>query len=373
MLNKENIFVTKSFLPSFEDYSSYVKGIFENGCLTNNGPLVQKLELQLKNLLKIDNFCFLTNGTIALQFAIKTILSNSNKNCSKREIITTPFTFIATSSSVLWENCSPIFADILPNSFTIDPVKVEKLINENTVAILATHVFGIPCKVDELELISKNTNIPIIYDAAHAFGVRYKNQSIFNFGDISTVSFHATKIFHTIEGGACICNDKKNDQKIRQYRNFGMSDGEIVDIGINGKQSEFNAAMGLSLIQYLPQIISKRKNITELYLSNLNLYSPLNVIDKELVEYNYAYMPIVFNSESQLLNVFSALKENNIFPRRYFYPSLDSVKRINPFYTNESECEISNDISRRIACIPLYPSLDLNVVESIIEIINENV
>jgi dTDP-4-amino-4,6-dideoxygalactose transaminase len=342
--------VTKSYLPSQEEYNEYLKGIWQRVHLTNHGPLVVELEEKLKEFLGVKHLFFLNNGTIALQIAIKALDLQG-------EIITTPFSYVATTSCIVWENCKPVFADIHPETYCLNPSEIEKKITENTVAIMATHVYGNPCNLEAIEKIAKKYRIKVIYDAAHAFGVKYKDTSVLNYGDISTLSFHATKLFHTIEGGAIVTNDDNLAHKISYMRNFGHNGSEdFWGVGINGKTSEFNAAMGLCILPKVNEIIAKRRLLSEKYdkmLTNLGLVKPL--IDSK-VFYTYSYYPIIFKSEKDLLNVKKILNASNIYPRRYFYPSLNTLN-----YVDNDKMPISEDISTRVLCLPLY--YDLKEVE----------
>lgn len=278
--------VTKPFLPPKEEYYAYIDQVWKRNWLTNHGPLVNELELKLKEYLGLEHLLFLTNGTVALQIAIKALEL-------KGEIITTPFSYVATSSSIVWENCKPVYVDIEEGSLNIDPAKIEEAINENTSAILATHVYGNPCEVEKIQEIAGRHNLHVIYDGAHAFGVKLSNKSIFEFGDISTISFHATKLFHTTEGGAVITPKADRLKKMAYLRNFGHEGPEkFVELGINGKNCEFHAAMGLCNLKYINDIIERRKELTAYYdlkIKNLN-------VKKQLIhpgtEYNYAYYPI---------------------------------------------------------------------------------
>lgn len=357
----DKIFVTKSFLPPQNEYLELVDKIWNNGQLTNQGPLLKELEYKLKTFLSVSNLHYLTNGTIAIQLAFKALGIESG------EIITTPFSYVATTSSILWERCTPVFVDIEADNYCIDTSQIEAAITDKTKAILAVHVFGYPCEVKKIDQIAKKYNLKVIYDGAHAFGSYYLGQSLLNYGDISTVSFHATKIFHTIEGGACIVNDKKISDNLELIKRFGHNFDEHLVLGINGKQSEFHAAMGLAVLPYFQQILKVRKQISERYdfLLDKKLKTPLKVHG---LEYNYAYYPILFRSESELLNVFSELNKNMIFPRRYFYPSLNKLS----YLENSVTCHISEDISSRIACLPLYTDLSLQNVDHICQIINDN-
>ena len=280
------------------------------------------------------------------------------------EIITTPFSYVATTSSILWERCTPVFVDIEPHNFTIDVSKIEQAITPKTRAIMPVHVFGYACDVEAIKQIADKYNLQVIYDAAHAFGSRYKGQSLASYGDISTLSFHATKLYHTIEGGACIVKNKEIADKLELIKRFGHEKDHHVCLGINGKQDEFNAAMGLVNLHHLSEIITKRKHLCELYDSLLQGKVRRPQPQSEL-DYNYAYYPIVFKSEEELLKIFAALNSQEIFPRRYFYPSLNTL----PYLEHKSSCPVSEDISSRIACLPLYPDLKDDEVEAICRII----
>jgi len=352
--------VTKTFLPDQEIYLEYVRGIWERGYLTNNGPLLQQLESQLKEYLEVDHLYFCGNGTIVLQIAIKALEISG-------EVITTPFSYCATSNAILWEKCVPVFVDIDKNTFNIDPELIEASITPATTAILATHVYGNPCDVEKIEEIARKHNLKVIYDAAHAFGVTYKNKSLLSYGDISTCSFHATKVFHTIEGGALISNHPELDEKLSLLRAFGHQGDESYHFaGINGKNSEFHAAMGLCNLPLVPEIISARKEVFDAYDSQLNWDLLERPVKNKDTVYNYAYYPVVFSSEQVLKDVLEALREQEIIPRRYFYPSLNTL----PFMPRQIACPVSENISERVLCLPLYVGLPLTDVERISAIIN---
>lgn len=335
--------VTKPFLPPQKEYDNYTNQIWQRNWLTNNGPLVNELELKLKKYLNLDHLLFTSNGTIALQMAIKALGLNG-------EIITTPFTYIATTSSIVWENCTPVFVDIDASSLTIDPEKIEAKITKNTSAILATHVYGIPCDIDKIEDIAKKYKLKVIYDGAHAIGTTYKGKSLLAFGDITTLSTHATKLFQTIEGGCVVTNNSALLKNLAYLRNFGHDGPDKYNgVGINGKNSEFHAAMGLCNLPYIPQILDKRKDDCERYDSWL--------LDKEIkrptipkeTNYNYSYYPVIFKSEEITLKVFNELQKHEIFARRYFYPSLTKLN-----YVKAEEMPVCDDISARVLCLPLY-------------------
>jgi len=307
--------VTKTFLPPLEVYTHYLEGIWERGHLTNYGPLVYELEEKLKTYLGVKHFFFVNNGTLALQIAIRAL-------DLKGEIITTPFSYVATTSSIAWEQALPIFADINPQSFTIDPVAIESAITEQTTGILATHVYGIPCAVESIEKIAGQHKLKVIYDAAHAFGVEINGKGIAGFGDISTLSFHATKLFHTVEGGGLATDNDEVAHRISYMRNFGHKGQEdFWGMGINAKNSEFHAAMGLSIYPHIQEIISRRKEQSIVYDSELG------ILEKQIqrpilptgIQYNFAYYPVVFESEKRLLQIRDALNASYIYPRRFFY------------------------------------------------------
>jgi dTDP-4-amino-4,6-dideoxygalactose transaminase len=352
--------VTKTFLPPIEEYQALLKGVWEREWVTNNGQLVQSLEANLREYLSIKNLWFTSNGTVPIQLALKALNI-------KGEVITTPFSYVATSNAILWENCQPVYVDINKDDFCINADLIEAKITNKTEAILATHVYGFPCDVVKIEAIAKKHNLKIIYDAAHTFGVELFGQSLLSFGDISTCSFHATKVFHSIEGGAIIIKDETLAEQIYWQRQFGHKGDIYKYLGINAKNSEMHAAMGLCVLPKVQNIIAKRKAISELYDSLLNwniLFKPNSKFD---IKYNYAYYPILFESENQMQNVISALHKNDIIPRRYFYPSLNTL----PFSKGEI-CVISEDICARVLSIPLFYDLQDQSVIDIATIINNN-
>lgn len=355
------ITVTKTYLPPIEEYISCLHKIWESGWVTNHGAMVQKLEAELARFLDVPHLQFVSNGTIALQIAIKAL-------DLKEEIITTPFSYVATVGSILWENCEPVFADIEQKTFCIDADKIESAITKRTSAILATHVYGYPCDVHKIDAIAKKHNLKVIYDGAHAFGVKINNQSVFNFGDISTVSFHATKLFHTVEGGAIISRSDELNKKISLYRAFGHEGEEYFSIGINGKNSEFHAAMGLCNLPYVEPIIKKRKELSERYdalLAGLKLKFPEK---SENILYNFAYYPVIFENENALMRIKNLLAENQIFTRRYFFPPLNKL----PYLKEQQRCDVAENIASRVLCLPLYPQLTLEEADTIGRLIKSN-
>lgn len=353
--------VTKTFFPPIDIYAEYLQRIWRNEWLTNRGELVLELEKEITKYLSVSNIIIMNNGTIPLQIALK-ILGNGG------EIITTPFSYIATTSSIIWENCTPVFVDIHPEFLSIDEEKIERAITKKTTTILATHVFGNPCNIEKIDSIAKKFNLSVIYDGAHCFGVNYLGKSIFDFGDVTTCSFHATKLFHTGEGGALFCNDEDLRHKMYYSHNFGHNGPlKFHGLGINGKISELQAAMGLAVLPFLPEIISNRANIVKLYNENLNFKNIKKLKLRDQVEWNYSYYPVIFDTESTLLSVQKDLNDTAIFPRRYFFPSLNTIS-----YVSGESCPISESIASRVMCLPLYNDLSNQDVEKIIEIINSN-
>jgi len=357
-----NINVTQPFLPPYEEFQAYMKKIWERNWLTNNGPLLNELELKLKEHLQVDHLLFLSNGTIALQIAIHALDLQG-------EIITTPFSYVATTSSIVWEKCRPVMVDIFPETLNINTKEIEQAITDKTSAILGVHVFGNPCDVDAIEKIAAKHNLPVVYDAAHAFGTIYKGRSLLSYGDISTCSFHATKLYHTIEGGAVITPKADLLKRMALMRNFGhITVDEFAEVGINGKNSEVHAAMGLCNLKYLRQILTVRRKLSERYkekLEGLPLSYQKITLD---TQYNYSYFPIIFEDESMLMKVLKQLNLNSIYPRRYFFPSLSAL----PYITGQIT-PIAENISRRILCLPLYHSLSDEVVDMICRIIKRSI
>jgi len=352
--------VTKTFFPPLEDYQIQVQRIWNNQWLTNNGELFKELSIKLKQYLGVNNILPMTNGTLPIQIALKIVGGNS-------EIITTPFSYVATTSSIVWENCTPVFVDIDPDHLTIDETKIEAAITSKTTAILATHVYGNPCNVEAIDKIARKHNLKVIYDAAHCFGVEYKGKSIFNYGDISTCSFHATKIFHTGEGGALFCNDTELFHQLFYSHNFGHNGPEkYYGLGINAKMSELQAAMGLSVLPHINTIFKERKRVCDYYDNTLSFNHFKKIKIRENTKWNHSYYPIIFNSVELLVNALEKLATENIFPRRYFYPSLEEL----PYVNSELKCTVAKDIAVRVICLPLYTSIknsDLNRIVTVLE------
>ena len=351
--------VTKPFLPPQQVYQHYLDGIWKRSWLTNMGPLASDLELKLKDTLKVNHLLFVTNGTVALQMAIKAL-------DLKGEIITTPFSFVATTSAIVWEHCTPVFVDIDEHSLNIDADKIEDAITPETTAILATHVYGNPCDVEKIEAIAKKHQLKVIYDAAHAFGVEVNGRSVFEYGDISTCSLHATKLYHSVEGGLVVTKDAALLKRLAYMRNFGFDGPEsFADLGINGKNSEYHAAMGLANLKYLEMIHHKRKELTARYDEKLKNLKARRPAWHSASENNFAYYPLVFDSEELMLQCVELLKLNEIFTRRYFYPSLATSLP----YVKPQDLPLTDDISKRVLCLPLYYDLTLEEVDLICRLI----
>ncbi|MFD0933339.1 DegT/DnrJ/EryC1/StrS family aminotransferase [Psychroflexus salinarum] len=353
--------VTKTFFPPIEDYQKHLERIWDNQWLTNNGELYKELSQKLQDYLGANHIIPMTNGTLPIQIAL-------NAYANQGEVITTPFSYVATTASIVWEKCTPVFVDIHPEYLTIDETKIEAAITDKTTAILATHVYGNPCAVEEIEAIAKKHNLKVIYDAAHCFRVTYKGQSIFNYGDVSTCSFHATKLFHTGEGGALFCQDKQIYHEMFYRHNFGHDGPEKYHgLGLNAKMSELQAAMGLSVLPYMQEIISERRRVCKYYDQHLDfsLLSKLQL--REGTDWNYSYYPVIFKTETELLNIKTNLENNNINPRRYFFPSLEELP-----YIQSSNCQIAKDIGERVMCLPLYVDLKDADLYRIVDIINSN-
>jgi len=357
--------VTKSYIPSVDDYNVYLKQIWQAGQLTNNGPLCRQLENDIACYLGVANLELVTNGTLAIQLAIKALNLQG-------EIITTPYSYVATTSSILWEGCEPVFVDIEDRTFCINPDLIEAAITEKTTAILATHVYGYPCDVVKIQQIADKYQLKVIYDAAHAFGVRFAGKSLLQYGDCSTLSFHATKLFHTAEGGAVICQDAVVAKRVFLMKKFGhIGEDDYLDIGINAKMSELHAAMGLCVLPKVNDIIAYRKECSSWYdeqLEDCFLQRPIAPAD---LEYNYAYYPVIFPTHEVMMRVRQALVDNDIGPRRYFYPSLNTLPFLKPEL--KRACPVSEGISSRVICLPLYVGLSRAEVEFICDLIKRQV
>lgn len=358
MSAKKPIYVTQPTLAPLEDVTNLLQGVWESGVMTHNGPLVQRFEKEFAEFSGLKQAVAVSNGTIAIQMAIRALEL-------KGEIITTPFTFVATVNAILWEGCTPVFADIDPETLNIDPSKIEDKITSNTVAIMPVHVFGNPCDVEAIQYIAEKHKLKVIYDAAHAVGVNYKGKSLFRYGDISATSFHATKMLNTAEGGGCITDNDEWDAKLRAIRFFGYNEKkDVVCNGFNGKMTEVHAAIGLANLRYLQRALNDRKHKYAIYREQLEAAAHLS-FQKINENCNYSYFPVVLPSEAITLRIQTALTEAGYVPRRYFWPSVNTYTELIAY----QPCPISEDIANRVLCLPLYYSLQVDVIEKIIEVI----
>jgi dTDP-4-amino-4,6-dideoxygalactose transaminase len=362
-LQREPIMVTRATLPPLEEYIGYLEQIWSSHLLTNNGPLVRKLEDQLRDYLGSPHLWFVNNCTTALQITIKALGLQG-------EIITTPFSYVATTGVILWENCIPVFVDIRPGDLTIDPEQIEAAITPRTCAILATHVYGFPCDVAAIEAIARRHGLKVIYDAAHAFGCRLDGRPLAAYGDVSCFSFHATKAFHTTEGGAIVVNgDPGLAERVRLMRAFGHQGDDHRFLGVNGKNSEFHAAMGLCNLPRFATNLALRRIQHDGY-SRLLAGSPLRLPRPQAkdLSYNYAYFPVLLPDELAVLRSLSSLAQLDIHPRRYFYPSLNRVP-----YVNGRDCPISEQASKTVLCLPMSEQVTSVLQETIIDtLLREN-
>jgi len=360
-MNNKPVYVTQPSLPPLNEYTDLLQNIWQSGILTHNGPMVQRLEQELCSTLTVKNFVAVTNGTIALQMAIKALQL-------KGEIITTPFSWIATISAIKWEDCTPVFCDIDADTLNIDPEKIEALITDNTVAIMPVHVFGTPCDIAAIKIIADKYNLKVIYDAAHAIGSTYNDKSLLEYGDISATSLHGTKLLNTAEGGGCITQDNELYEKLKRIRFFGHDDNkDIIEDGFNGKMTEVHAALGIANLKYYSHVLQDRKDKYSYYKEHLSNSKELSFQKIKIGESNYSYFPLIFQSEEILLKIEKLLNNQEIYPRRYFYPSLNSYKKI----VDYTPMPISESIAKRILCLPLYLNLEYEQLDEIINIINK--
>lgn len=362
------IYVTQPYLPPLEEFIPYLEKIWNNKVLTNGGPFHQQLEEALCNYLGVEYISLFTNGTIALVTALQALRVTG-------EVITTPYSFVATSHSLLWNGIKPVFVDIDPNTLNLDPAKIEAAITPQTTAIMPVHCYGHPCDTDAIQKIADNYNLKVIYDAAHAFGVQDAGGSVLRHGDLSVLSFHATKVFNTFEGGAIVCPDAKSKQRIDHLKNFGFVDEvTVVAPGINGKMSEFNAAMGLLQLKYIDKNIVQRKVIDLLYRERLKDVKGISCLqDSDEQVANYSYFPILVEAKYPLSRegLFHKLKEQGINARRYFYPLISDF----PMYRGLASAHAGNlpvakNAAEKIICLPIYPELDVENQERIMSIIS---
>lgn len=367
---EERIYVTQPALPPLEEFTEYLKQIWESKILTNNGPFHQQFEKELAEYLGVKYLSLFSNGTLALVTALQALRITG-------EVITTPFSFVATTHALWWNNIKPVFVDIEPEYFTLDPDRIESAITPQTTAILPVHVYGNPCKVDAIQKIADTYGLKVIYDSAHAFGVRINDNSILNYGDLSVLSFHATKTFNTFEGGAIVCHDEKMKKRIDFLKNFGFADEvTVVGPGINAKMNEFQATLGIVQLKHIDEYILKRKAIAELYRKELGGIKGIKVLnDIEGVRHSYTYFPVLIDEKEYGMSrdeVYEILKKHNIYSRRYFYPLISTF----PIYKGLESSKPSNipestKISESVICLPIYPNLEKFHIENVSQIIRK--
>lgn len=367
-LNKP-IYVTQPFLPPLEEFQPYLEKIWESKWLTNGGPFHQELERKLARYLGVKHLSLFANGTLALVTALQALRITG-------EVITTPFSFVATAHSLLWNGIKPVFVDIHSETFNIDPEKIEAAITPHTTAIMPVHVYGRPCDVEKIQKIADTYGLKVIYDAAHAFGVSYKGKSLLGHGDLSAMSFHATKVFNTFEGGALICHDAKMKQRIDDLKNFGFHDEvTVVAPGINAKMNEMQAALGLLQLKYISKAIDRRREIDSIYRRHLSkvkgIFCPLLPVD---TVYNFAYFPILIEKKYSLSRdeLYERLHQHGVFPRRYFYPLISEF----PMYrglpsASRYNLPVSEGVANKVLCLPIYPALKIEDQQYIIEVIRQ--
>ena len=364
------IYVTQPQLPPLEEFIPYLEQIWENKILTNGGPFHQQLEKALCEYLGVEHIALFTNGTIALVTALQALRVTG-------EVITTPYSFVATSHSLLWNGIKPVFVDIDPNTLNLDPAKIEAAITPQTTAIMPVHCYGHPCDVEAIQKIADTYNLKVIYDAAHAFGVRNDGGSVLRYGDLSVLSFHATKVFNTFEGGAIICPDAKTKQRIDHLKNFGFVDEvTVVAPGINGKMSEFNAALGMLQLKHIDQALVQRKEIDAAYRDGLKGVKGIRCLNDagEKVA-NYSYFPIMVETDYPISRdaLYQKLKEKGIHARRYFYPLISDFPMYRGLHSAQRDnLPVACEIAQQVLCLPIYPALNPEDMRRIIEVILEN-
>lgn len=365
---KDPVYVTQPALPPLEEFTEYLRQIWDTKILTNNGPFHQQFEKELADYLGVKYISVFANGTLALVTALQALRITG-------EVITTPFSFVATTHSLWWNNIRPVFVDIEPEFFTLDPEKIEAAITPQTTAIMPVHVYGNPCKMDAIQKIADTYGLKVIYDAAHAFGVTINGNSVLNYGDLSVLSFHATKTFNTIEGGAIICHDEKTKRRIDFLKNFGFADEvTVVEPGINAKMNELQAAYGLVQLKHVDEYITKRKAVAEMYRNELNGIKGIRVLnDIEGIRHSYTYFPVLIDEKEYGLSrdeVYETLKRHNIYGRRYFYPLISRFPTYRGLASaNPANLPVANKIAEQVICLPIYSNLDFEVVELIVKLL----
>jgi dTDP-4-amino-4,6-dideoxygalactose transaminase len=368
--NYDPVYVTKPFLPPLDEYLSYIEQIWENHILTNSGPFHDRFERELAEYLRVKHLSVFTNGTLALVTALQALRITG-------EVITTPYSFVATTHSLWWNNIKPVFVDIEPHTFNLDPEKIEAAITPKTTAILPVHVYGNPCNVQWIKEIADTYGLKVIYDACHTFNVTINGIPVLNFGDLSVMSFHATKVFTTFEGGAIICHDEATKRRIDNLKNFGFAEGKVVAPGINAKMNELQAAIGLLQLKYIDKAIEMRKQIAEQYKQNLQGIKGIKYMeDLPGVKHCYPYFPILINKDEfgkTRDNVFDELAKFNIYGRKYFYPLISQFPTYRGLESSEpGKMPIAERIAEEVLCLPIYPNLGIDQVNKICNILKSN-
>jgi len=357
----QSMLVTKPYLPPIEEYIKKLEKIWETNWLTNNGPLAVELEEKLQEYLGVKHVVLVSNGTIAIQLALRALEV-------KGEVITTPFSFAATTTAIMWEGLKPVFADIREDNFGLDAELVEKKVGRKTGAIMPVHVYGYPSDVERIDEVAKKHGLKVIYDAAHAFGVKLGDRSLLSYGDAATISFHATKLFNTGEGGAVVTNDDKTAAKVRSLRDFGYEGEELAVVGINAKNSEFHAALGLCNLPKVTEAIDHRQFCAKIYDDHISqLFGVVRPITPAGIDYNFAYLPVMFESEELLLSVKSDLEKAEVFTRRYFYPALNTLP-----YVKYQSCPVAESVASRVLCLPLHNSIGVSEVLKVCEVLKKS-
>ena len=364
------VYVTQPAMPPLDEFLIYLQQIWDNKILTNNGPFHQQFEKEIADYLGVKHLSVFANGTLALVTALQALRITG-------EVITTPFSFVATTHALWWNNIKPVFVDIEPDLFTLDPMKIEAAITPQTTAIMPVHVYGNPCQTDSIQKIADTYGLKVIYDAAHAFGVKINGSSILMSGDLSVLSFHATKTFNTLEGGAIVCHDEQTKRHIDHLKNFGFEDElTVVEPGINAKMNELQAAYGLVQLKHVDDYIAKRKAVAELYRNELKDIKGIRVLnDIEGIRHSYTYFPILINEKEygeSRDDVYERLKRNNIYGRRYFYPLISQF----PTYRGLPSAQpgnlpVATKLAEQVICLPIYPALETEDIERIIAILKE--
>ncbi len=368
MSSQKPTYITRPYLPPLEDFLPYLEQIWESRQLTNKGPFHRQFEEKLAEFLGVNYISLFTNGTLALVTALQALRITG-------EVITTPFSFVATTHSLWWNNIEPVFADIEPETFTLDPYKIEAAITPKTTAILPVHVYGNPCKVKEIEDIAKRHGLKVLYDAAHTFGARYKGKSICSFGDMSILSFHATKVFNTFEGGAIVSHSKEMKEHIDNLKNFGFrGETTVVAPGINAKMNEFQAALGILQLKHVDNIIARRKKVVSLYREKLKIIKGITFLDDMPgVKHNYAYFPVLINEKEHGKSrddVYHFLRQHNIYVRRYFYPLISRFPSYSALETAEpANLLIAEQVAAKVLCLPVFPEVKEDTIEYICNLI----